>query len=85
MPSARKETGPERGTGRGQKENVGRRTEVQSVGQKENEGGLRESKSAANHLRRGKVVETSSDCRQNHLLSCWTRAQSQIPGYRRQF
>lgn len=52
--SVRKETGPERGTGRGTEGERGVRTEVQR-GQKENEGGLRESKSAANHLREGRL------------------------------
>lgn len=85
MPSGRKATGPERGTERGQKESVGGRTEVQSVGERRTRRGLRGSKSAAHHPPREKVAETSSDWRQNCLLSCWARVQSQTPGYRRQF
>ena len=85
MPSGRKATGPERGTERGQKESVGGRTEVQSVGERRTRRGLRGSKSAAHHPPREKVAETSSGWRQNCLLSCWARVQSQTPGYRRQF
>lgn len=81
MPSGRKVTGPERG----QKESVGGRTEVQSVGERRTRRGLRGSKSAAHHPPREKVPETSSGWRQNCLLSCWARVQSQTPGYRRQF
>ena len=85
MPSGRKATGPERGTERGQKESVGGRTEVQSVGERRTRRSLRGSKSAAHHPPREKVPETSSGWRQNCLLSCWARVQSQTPGYRRQF
>lgn len=81
MPSGRKVTGPERG----QKESVGGRTEVQSVGERRTRRSLRGSKSAAHHPPREKVPETSSGWRQNCLLSCWARVQSQTPGYRRQF